>query len=197
MAVFPLNTVVFVGATLRLQIFEQRYLELVKTCMKNQQGFVIALIRDGRDVEDTPEIYPVGTYVEIVDWDSLDHNLLGITVQGRQRVRLHNTDVNDQHLMTAEIEFLDNLEAKPTDLIDDNLVSLLQALHKHDFVAAKYPEIDYSSSIEIAYKLCELLPASNLEKQQLLETDQADLLYERLRVIINQLENLSSADDFL
>ena len=188
---------VFVGGILRLQIFEQRYLELVKSCMKNQRGFVIALILDGSEVDDTPEIYPVGTYVEIVDWDSLEHNLLGITVQGRQRVRLHNIGVNDQHLISAEMEFLDNLEDTPTELIDDNLVSLLQALHKHDFVAAKYPDIDYSSSIQIAYKLCELLPASNLEKQRLLEIDQADLLYEHLRAIVNQLENLSSADDFL
>ncbi len=195
--VFPLNTVIFINGTLQLQIFEQRYLNMVKTCMQNQHGFVSVLIRDGREVEDTPDIYPVGTYVEIIDWNTLDNNLLGITIQGRQRVQINKTHVHDDNLISAEIDYLDNLKAGDNDIVDDDLLSLLQTLQKHPFVAAKYPDINDNYIIDVAYKLGELLPASNSEKQKLLEADQTDSLVDQLKTIVNHLENLSANNDLL
>lgn len=187
--VFPLNTVVFINGVLQLQIFEQRYLNMIKSCMKNQHGFVTALIRHGKEVNDTPEFYPLGTYVDIIDWNTLDNNLLGITIQGRQRVQINNTQVHDDNLITADVDYLDNLKAHETDIIDEDLLALLEALHKHPFIADKYPDIDYSSIIEIAYKLCELLPTSNTDKQKLLEADQTHALVDQLKTIVAQLEN--------
>ena len=195
--VFPLNTVVFVNGILQLQIFEQRYLTLVKTCMKNQHGFVTVLIRDGKEVNDVPEIYGIGTYVEIIDWQNLSHNLLGITIQGKQRVNIGQTKVNDDNLITADVDHIDNLQSQNSDIIDEELLSLLQALHKHPFVAAKYPSIDETSVTDIAYKLAELLPISNTEKQNLLESDQNRFLNDHLKSLITQLENLSPNNEFL
>lgn len=185
---FPLNSVIFVNSILQLQIFEQRYLNMVKSCMKNQHGFIAVLILDGNEVGDIPETYSVGTFVEIIDWDSLENNLLSITIQGRQRVNIKNTHIHDDNLISAEINYLDNLESLETDIIDEDLMSLLQTLHKHPFVAAKYPDIDYSSLLEIAYKLCELLPLSNTEKQRLLEAEQTYSLLDQLKTGISRLE---------
>jgi Lon protease-like protein len=67
-ALFPLNTVLFPGSTLPLQIFEQRYLTLIKDCMKQQNGFVTVLISEGKEVRKTPHIYSTGCYVEGIDW---------------------------------------------------------------------------------------------------------------------------------
>jgi len=194
--VFPLNTVVFVNGILQLQIFEQRYLNLVKACMKDQHGFVTVLIRDGKEVNDTPEIFSIGTYVEIIDWNTLDNHLLGITIQGRQRVQINKTHIQKDNLISAEIDYIDNLTAQKTDIIDEDLVSLMQHLHKHPFVSGKYPEIDCTSPTEIAYKLCELLPVANNEKQQLLEVDQTHILLDRLKTIISRLENLNPDNGF-
>ena len=194
---FPLNSVIFVNGILQLQIFEQRYLNMVKSCMKNQHGFIAVLIRDGNEVGDIPEIFSVGTYVEIIDWDSLENNLLSITIQGRQRVDIKNTHVHDDNLISAEISYLDNLESLETDIIDEDLIALLQTLHKHPFVAEKYPDIDYSSLLEITYKLSELLPLSNTEKQRLLEAVQIYSLLDQLKTGISRLEKLSSGSGFL
>ena len=79
-ALFPLNSVLFPGCTLPLQIFEQRYLRLIKTCMRDNHGFVVILISVGKEVGDTPETYSIGTYVEIVDWEMLENGLLGVTL---------------------------------------------------------------------------------------------------------------------
>ena len=65
---FPLNTVLFPGARLPLRIFEQRYLEMVKNCLKQDQDFVVVLISKGREVGLAPEIFSVGTSAAIVDW---------------------------------------------------------------------------------------------------------------------------------
>ena len=170
-------------------------MNLVKICMQNQHGFITALISNGKEVDDTPETYAIGTYVEIIDWNTLDNNLLGITIQGRQRVHINKTHVHDDNLISAEFNYLDNLETQDTDVIDEDLLSLLQALKKHPFVAAKYPDINETSVIDVAYKLCELLPVSNNEKQKLLEAEQTCVLLNQLKTIVAKLEKLSPDDD--
>lgn len=187
--VFPLNTVVFIGSTLQLQIFEQRYLNMIKTCMKNQHGFITTLIRHGHEVNDIPEIYDLGTYVDIIDWNMLDNNLLSITVKGQQRARIHNTRTHHDNLISADLEYLDNLKKHKEDILDEELLALLKALSEHPFVSAKYPDMDFSSTVEIAYKLCELLPSSNTDKQQLLEAEHTQSLADHLKTIVAQLEN--------
>ena len=162
--------------------------------MQNQHGFITALIRNGKEVDDIPETYSIGTYVEITDWGTLDNNLLSITIQGKQRIHLNKTHVLDHNLMSAEFNYLSNLESYESDHLDEDLLSLLQSLHKHPFIADKYPDMDDSSITNVAYKLCELLPASNSEKQQLLETETIHHLFEQLKIIVTRLENLFSHD---
>lgn len=187
--VFPLNTVVFVGGILHLQIFEQRYLNLVKTCMKNQHGFVSVLIHHGKEVDDIPKTYSIGTYVEIIDWDKLENNMLSIIIQGQQRVSINSRSVHDDNLISADITYINNLTTHAPDVIDVDLLDILHALQKHPFVSNKYPEIDENSLADIAYKLGELLPFSNLEKQNLLEANQLRLLLDQLKATITRLES--------
>lgn len=186
---FPLNTVIFVNGILQLQIFEQRYLNLIRSCMKNQHGFISVLIRNGKEVDDIPETHTIGTYVDIIDFDTLDNNLLGITIQGRQRVHINKTHIHDDNLISAEINYIDNLLAQNNDVLDDDLLSLLHTLHRHPFVTEKYPDFNHHCVIDSAYKLCELLPTSNNDKQKLLEADQSSSLLDQLKVIVTRLEN--------
>ncbi len=101
-ALFPLNTALFPGSILPLQIFEQRYLNLIKQCMKQETGFVTVLISEGKEVASTPHIYSTGCYVDIIDWDTLSNGLLGISIQAKHRLRLSNSSVRDDGLLFAE-----------------------------------------------------------------------------------------------
>ena len=76
--------------------------------MQNQHGFIIALIRKGKEVNDAAETFETGTYVEIIDWNTLNNNLLGITIQGRQRVIINKTHIHDDNLISAEFTYLKN-----------------------------------------------------------------------------------------
>lgn len=190
-ALFPLNTVLFPGCTLPLQIFEQRYLRLIKTCMRDSHGFVVILISAGREVGDTPETYSIGTYVDIVDWETLDNGLFGITIEARHRVRVTSPCAQDDGLMTGEIQalpFSEDTNIDPLTRIPD-LVDTLKELQQHPYAGRQAMDIDYSSALDVCHKLSQLLPLDPLVKQSLLEMDSTEEKIDRLRGIIQRIQN--------
>ena len=194
-AIFPLNTIIFPGGILPLQIFEQRYLSLIKDCMKNETGFVIVLISEGKEVGAAPQIYSVGCYVEIIDWESLPNGLLGISIQAKERVRLSNISVRDDGLLLAETSPLESsLESAPDKqpTLPDVFLPLadtLKQLMQHPFAKRYQDSIDYENVADICYRLSELLPISNKEKQSLLETESAQQMLDQLTLHISRLQN--------
>lgn len=190
-ALFPLNTVLFPGGILPLQIFEQRYLQLIKDCMKNNQGFVVVLIGHGKEVADTPEVYRIGTYAEITDWQTLKNSLLGITIEGRYRVKIHDIAVRDDGLVTGNTTELDITESSAVIAAADidYLTDTLNTLIKHPFAAERYADFPCSSINDICHRLSELLPISNQERQSLLEILDIKQQAEKLVSYIHTLEN--------
>lgn len=83
---FPLNTVLFPGCNLDLQIFEARYLDMIGRCMKQGVGFGVVCILEGSEVGAAPEGFAmVGCEARIIDFQQQDNGLLGIRVQGGRR----------------------------------------------------------------------------------------------------------------
>jgi Lon protease-like protein len=189
-ALFPLNTVIFPGSILPLQIFEQRYLNLIKDCMKQQTGFVIVLISEGKEVGATPQIYCTGCFVEIIDWEALPGGLLGISIRATHRVRLSNSSVRDDGLLLAETtpleSTLDNSPPLPEAFIP--LADTLRQLLDHPFAKRYKENVDFSDTADICYRLSELLPISNKEKQLLLETETTEQMLDQLALHINSLQ---------
>ncbi|NOQ89173.1 MAG: peptidase S16 [Gammaproteobacteria bacterium] len=189
-ALFPLNTVLFPGSILPLQIFEQRYLNLIKDCMKQQTGFVTVLISEGKEVGATPQIYCTGCYVEIIDWESLENGLLGISVQAKYRARLSHSSVRDDGLLFAEVSPVEST-------LDDNpvlpkafkpLSDTLKQLLNHPFAKQYENNVDFNNTADICYRLGELLPISNKQKQLLLETETTEQMLDQLALHINALQ---------
>jgi uncharacterized protein len=190
-ALFPLKTVLFPGSRLQLQIFEQRYLRLVKTSLRDNHGFVVVLISEGSEVGTAPEIYKTGIYADIVDWETLDNGLLGITIEARYRVRVSNPGAQDDGLLTGTIQSLmDQNDVTPDaiTLLNDLVVTLI-ALEKHPYIEQQNIRIDYGNASEVCYRLAQLLPVDELVKQSLLEIDEAARRAQRLRELIKKLED--------
>lgn len=189
-ALFPLNTVIFPDGILPLQIFEQRYLNLIKDCMKQQTGFVIVLISEGKEVGAPPQIYSVGSYVEIIDWESLANGLLGISIQAKYRVRLSNISVRDDGLLFAETKpFESTMDNKlPMPKKFEPLSDTLKQLLAHPFSQHYKNKVNFNCAADICYRLSELLPISNKQKQLLLETDSTEQMLDQLALHINALQ---------
>ena len=86
---FPLSTVLFPGGPLPLRIFEARYIDLVRRCMREESGFGVVLLTDGPEAGDGPTATSdVGTYARIVDFSQQPDGLLGIQAAGERRFRI-------------------------------------------------------------------------------------------------------------
>lgn len=186
---FPLKSVLFPGGRLPLQIFEQRYIDLVSHCMKTDTGFGVCLIRQGEETirpGTRQQVERTGMYARIVDWDQLPNGLLGITVEGRHKFSVLDCWAREDKLLMATVKFSqeDYLGQPIVPLTDqhDGLVSLLRDLAAHPLVESLQLDIDFTDLRQLAWRLSELLPVPAHQKQQLLALDDTE---ERIREIEN------------
>lgn len=167
--IFPLNTVLFPGGLLPLRVFEARYMDMTRECLKTGKAFGVCLIREGREVGEPATPEPVGCLARIIDWDMRQLGLLHITVQGEERFRIHETRTSTQGLVSADVEFIaaEGAAAIPGEYAA--CVKLLKA------IAADAPQPFFSephqfeNALWVGYRLSEVLPVPLAEKQRLLE----------------------------
>ena len=79
---FPLGTVLFPGGPLRLRIFEPRYLDMVRQCLRGSRPFGVVLILEGLEAGAAASVATTGTSARLVDFDTLPDELLGIDCLG-------------------------------------------------------------------------------------------------------------------
>ncbi|MEZ5524519.1 MAG: LON peptidase substrate-binding domain-containing protein [Pseudomonadales bacterium] len=185
--IFPLNAVLFPGTRLPLKIFEQRYLELVKQCLRQDAEFVVVLISKGQEVGVIPEIFSVGTTARIVDWSQLEGGILGITVEGVERVSIAGAEGAVGEVMQGDVAFFDD-QVPLEQTHDDELVGLLRKLEQHPLVQSQGMTVDYDDLVSVMWGLAGLLPIELEKKQQLLEADDAQQRYQLLHRMLQSLE---------
>src|SRR3954451_7087360 len=88
LSLFPLNTVLFPGGPLPLRIFEPRYVDMVRKCMREGAPFGVLLIRSGQEVGEVSSAASIGTSARIVDFHQMPDGLLGLICTGEQKFRL-------------------------------------------------------------------------------------------------------------
>ncbi len=193
---FPLRVVLFPGGKLDLQIFEQRYIDLVRSCMKSGSGFGICLLKQGEETVSPgtrQTIHRTGTYAEIVDWNQLDNGLLGITVEGRAKFRIEECWEGEGNLLRARATFSAQdsvgVESIPVQEQHAGLIDLLQSLENHPLVAEKQLSINHDNLWDLGWRLSELIPVDTGTKQALLELDDPWERIENLEQLVSSLAN--------
>ncbi len=167
---FPLHTVLFPGGPLALRIFEPRYLDMISRCLRDESGFGVALIRQGREVGEAAQTHDIGTLARITYWESRPDGLLGITIRGERRFRIHSTRVMPDQLVMAEVTYLPEAE---TEILPPRFAPLAEML-RGIFEELDHPYVTlprrYEDAAWIAGRLAEILPLPRSRKQQLLES---------------------------
>lgn len=168
---FPLNTVLFPGGVLPLRIFEPRYMDMVRRCMREGSAFGVVLIREGVEAGGGATAYSVGTLAQIVDFDQLPDKLLGITTRGTRRFRVVSSQVHDDGLNVARVELLPDSDVVTLPSEFSQYAALLeQALPQMgDFFKHLQPR--YDDAVWVSGRLTEVMPIPLQEKQRLLEMD--------------------------
>ncbi|MBA1322794.1 LON peptidase substrate-binding domain-containing protein [Pseudomonas plecoglossicida] len=184
---FPLNTVLFPGCMLDLQIFEARYLDMIGRCMKQGAGFGVVCILEGEQVGKAPMgVAPIGCEALIRDFEQQDNGLLGIRVEGVRRFEVGQTNVQKDQLLLAEVNWLADSADSALSEEDDDLLALLLALGEHPMVAAlDMPRAEGRQAL--ANQLAYLLPFIEEDKLELLAMDSPQ---QRLAAIQSLLERM-------
>ena len=90
---FPLSHGLFPDGMLPLQIFEVRYLDLIKRCHQQQLPFGIAWIKEGSEVQvpgQVPSLQTVGCMAHIREFEQVQPTFYRIVCQGGLRFELHD-----------------------------------------------------------------------------------------------------------
>ena len=187
---FPLRSVLFPEGELRLRVFEPRYLDMVRHCGRQGSGFGICLILDGEEVGAPATPAAFGTEARIADFHAGDDGLLGLVVRGQRRFHVQRTRVRDNGLIVADVDWHD--EPPPQRLRPEHglLGILLQRLvQRFGGAFANAEQRLFDDAVWVGFRLAEMLPFSNAERQQLLQCSDANARLDRIVRRLPQLQD--------
>lgn len=169
-ALFPLNIVLFPDGPLPLRIFETRYVDMVRRCMREDTPFGVALIRTGHEVGPA-ETYDVGTAARIVDFHQLSDGILGLSCVGRRRFRVVGRSMQPDGLNLGDVEWLEPEPTVPVPERHRRLAELLRTVLPQ--LGEVYAGIDMrlNDAAWVGHRLAEILPVPLPAKQAYLEID--------------------------
>ncbi len=188
--IFPLNSVILPGGRVPLQLFEPRYIDMVSRCLREDRGFVMALLQSGAEAGPGPVRFSgTGTRVRVADFRQLDNGLLGITVEGTDKVSVLRSWQQADGLNLGDVECLprESLVRLPERFSE--LEEVLRSLCEHPVIRELDMTVDYSDARHIGWRLTELLPLDRSCKQELAEMQDPLMRLERLQALLHTLEN--------
>ncbi len=167
---FPLNIVLFPDGPLPLRIFETRYVDMVRGCMREDRPFGVVLISEGTEAGPA-ETYDVGTSVKITDFHQLPDGLLGLSCVGQRRFRILKRNVAKDGLNVGDIEWLALEPAVGVPPRHARLSELLKTVLPQ--LGEVYTGIDMrlDDAAWVGHRLAEILPIEMHLKQGFLEMD--------------------------
>ena len=182
---FPLRTVLFPGGLLPLKIFEQRYIDMTKACLKDERPFGVCLITHGDEVAavspSPPQFVRIGTLARIVDWEMPQLGILHVTTTGGDRFQVKSHASEASGLIVGDVT---TIVPEPGVALPDDYRPLAKLL---ETIAARigprnFPaEAHFDDASWVGYRLAELLPLPLQIKQSMLEINDALVRLSTLR----------------
>jgi Lon protease-like protein len=202
---FPLSTVLFPGGVLPLRIFEARYMDMARDCLRNETRFGVCMITDPKanEASRTAAVAEVGCSAEITGWDMRQLGLLHVRAVGMQRFRVIESSTETNGLRVAEIEWIEDDADEPIATEHGPCVDLLSRIiddlraqsaerrreSQDDDVLARLPfeePFRMQSSSWVSNRLCEVLPVPLKAKQKLMELEDGRARLEIVHTYLKQ-----------
>jgi len=106
---FPLSHGLFPDGMLALQIFEVRYLDLIKRCHQQQIPFGVVWLKKGSEVQvpgEVPMLHDFGCHAHIRDFEQVQPNLFHVICQGGLRFKLNDIQPGPFGVWQGDISIL-------------------------------------------------------------------------------------------
>jgi Lon protease-like protein len=175
--------VLFPGGRLPLRVFEQRYMDMAKACLRDQSPFGVCAIREGTEVGAPAVPADVGCTALIARWDMAQLGLLEIVAHGGQRFRILERHVERNGLQRARVELLPDDEDAAVPAHCSPCVRLLERVIEQHAALLTQPHRLESASW-VSARLAELLPLPLAAKQELLELGDAGARLDRVNALL-------------
>ena len=189
--VFPLaNFIIFPEMTVPLNIFEPRYLEMIKDSMNGTK--MIGLIQPKKIITDSiPELYEIGCMGQITSFDKSDDGKYLISLSGLSRFKIIEEVENNKLYRECKIsfnEFKSDVDDEKEEINSSNIKLIfnnIQKLFEKKGYILNWKEIEKQNIEQIINALSMASPFSLEEKQALLETKNLNLRKSKLEEILN------------
>lgn len=191
---FPLHTVLYPDGYLPLQVFEVRYLDMVKRCIEHKEDFGVVALAQGEEVrkpEQHETLCAVGTMAHIEEWKALMPGLMHIRCKGGRRFRIVTAEQLKHGLWMAEVAPIDDDMTVPIpgdqQDVADSLGALIQTLQERGIPREQMPmQTPYrlAEAGWVANRWCELLRLSLAQKQLLLAQENPVLRLELVQDVM-------------
>lgn len=176
---FPLGTVLMPGARLPLQIFEPRYVQLLKDLLDGQDErspvFGVVAIREGFEVgeDGVRALHPVGCGALLTQAAALEGERFLVVSEGTDRFRLDAIDESaGTPYTTARITWLTEPDGDPATVIE--LAARLRSeLRAFAAVTGCEPEIPVDDRL-LAYAVPETVSLDVADRQRLLSSSDTE-----------------------
>jgi Lon protease-like protein len=204
---FPLHTVLFPGGLLPLQIFEVRYLDLMRRCEKSGEPFGVVCLQSGSEVRRAPRegesgntaetFAATGTLATLERVEQPQAGLMVVQARGGQRFHLERAHVLPHGLWMGEVQLLpdDAPAAVPEELasLGPRLQRALKAIADDGTTMTLPPFGDkcWQDAGWLSNRWVECLPLPAQERQRLMSLDNPLWRLELVAEWLERLERIS------
>jgi len=207
--VFPLTGVLLLpGGQLPLNIFEPRYLAMVRDALASEArliGMVQPRVPDPTDnhgpapgtPSDAPEIYAIGCAGRVVGFNETPDGRNLITLHGITRFRItEETALGDgyRRVKAGYGDFSGDLNADeaPVAIDRDRLLEAVKKFFEARRIDAEWEQVEKTETGRLVTSLAMSIPFSPVERQALLESASAD---DRAALLITMMEMAAAAPE--
>lgn len=177
---FPLQTVLFPGAPLRLHIFEERYKLMINQCIQHKQPFGVVLIHSGQEaMGPLAQPHRIGTTARIIQVQHLPDGRMNIAATGEKRFEIVSLEPDLQPYLVGYVELLE-LTVENDELLEQAGSQLHRRVERYfltlsesgagQYDLGQFPE----DPVRLAYLSASLLQMNDLQKQAILAQERAE-----------------------
>ncbi|PXW29322.1 LON peptidase substrate-binding domain-containing protein [Paraburkholderia caballeronis] len=181
---FPLHTVLFPGGLLPLKIFEARYLDMARECLREKTPFGVCMLKSGAAVAqpDDPAVpEAIGCLAEIEQCDVEAFGMLLIRAHGTRRFRLLSHRVEPDGLLVGMAEPLpDDIPLEGGERLArfgacaEVLERIIATIRERDASSVPFAEpFRFDDPSWVSNRLAEVLPIPLRARQKLMELPDA------------------------
>ena len=185
LGLFPLHAVLLPGAALELRVSDLRFLDLVRECGRLGRGFGVCLILDGEGGGAPAVPAAFGTEALVEDFDTAADGALTLHLRGARRFHTRRVRVRDNGLQMAEVDWCERDPVEPLRPEHGLLSTVLERVIEHvggEHARAEHARFD--DAAWVGWRLAELLPLADLQRQALLQIDDPHERLDQLLTLI-------------